>query len=233
MIKIKRILSISTLAATALLLGAAVVAVITYKGGFSPLNGFFNELGLFSGGYFAASFSLLFNLSLILFGLVFGALMVLDGFEKASIQSTAIGFFGALTGVLVMAQGIFTLNISQYHYIVSAAFCICVFVLCALYVIFSLLERARKRFASIIVAGCAGAASAVYAWYILSGNMSRFLVEDASLTSRTGVLPFALVGWSAMALFMAFIVLYAVQTLGSTSSAMKEDVRQNANSYDF
>jgi hypothetical protein len=230
--KIKHIFSILAFAATAILLGAAAVAIITYKGGFSPLNGFFNELGLFSSGYFAASFSLLFNLSLILFGVVFGILMVLDGLEKATIQSTALGFFGALTGVLAMAQGIFTLNISQYHYIASAAFCISVFVLCALYVIFSLLERGRKHIASLIVAGFAGIAGAVYAWYILSGSMSRYLVEDASLTSRTGIVPFALVGWAAMALVMAFIVLYAAQILGGTRT-MKDNISKSTNNYGF
>lgn len=229
---IKRIFCILAFTAVVVLLGATVVAVITYEGGFSPLNSFFNELGLFSGGYFAASFSLLFNLSLILFGLVFGALMVIDGLEKATIQSTVLGFFGALTGVLAMAQGIFTLNISQYHYIASAAFCISVFVLCALYVIFSLLERGRKRIVELVVAGCAGAASAVYAWYILSGSMSRFFVEDASLTSRPGIMPFALIGWAAMALFMAFVVLHAAALLGGTSRVIN-GVSEDANDYGF
>lgn len=232
MYNIKRIFSILVFAAAAILLGAAVVAVMTYKGGFSPLNSFFNELGIFSGGYFAASFSLLFNLSLILFGLVFGALMVIDGLEKATIPSTALGFFGALTGVLTVAQGIFTLNISQYHYIVSAAFCISAFVLCALYVIFSLLERGRKHIAELIVAGCAGAASAVYAWFILSGSMSRFFVEDASLTSRTGIMPFALVGWAAMALFIAFVVCRTAALLGGTSRVMN-DVSEDTDDYGF
>lgn len=230
--KIKRITGIAAFAATALLLCAAVVAAIFYKGGFSPLNGFFNELGLFSGGYFAAPFALFFNLSLILFGLVFGALMVLDGLEKATIQSTSLGFFGALTGVFAMAQGIFTLNISPYHYIVSAAFYISAFVLCALYAIFGWLERGRKHIASLIAALCAGATCAAYAWYILSGSMSHFFVEDASLTSRAGILPFALVGWAAMALFMAFIVLYAAESLGGSSKTMKEDVT-SAKGYDF
>ena len=232
MYHIKRITCILAFAAAAVLLGAIIISVITYEGGFSPLNSFFNELGLFSGGYFAAAFPLLFNLSLILFGLVFGALMVIDGLEKATIQSTALGFFGALTGVLAMAQGIFTLNISQYHYIASAAFCISVFVLCALYVIFSLLERGRKRIAELIVAGCAGIACAVYAWYILSGGMSRFFVEDASLTSRTGISPFALVGWAAMALFMAFVVLHAAALLGNRNRAIK-DVSESADDYGF
>lgn len=232
MYNLKRIFSILVFAAAAILLGAAIVAIVTYKGGFSPLNSFFNELGIFSGGYFAASFSLLFNLSLILFGLVFGVLMVLDGIEKATIQSTALGFFGALTGVLTMAQGIFTLNISQYHYIASAAFCISAFVLCALYVIFAFLKRGRKRIAELIVAGCAGAASAVYAWFILSGSMSRFFVEDASLASRTGIMPFALVGWAAMALFMAFVVLRAAALLGGASRVIN-DVSEDANDYGF
>jgi hypothetical protein len=229
--RIKRITGIAVLAAAALLLCAAIAAAVFYKGGFSPLNGFINELGLFSGGYFAASFALLFNLSLILFGLAFGALMVLDGLEKATIQSTALGFFGALTGVLTMAQGIFTLNISQFHYIVSAAFYISAFVLCALYVVFTLMGRGHKRIAPLAMAGCAGAVSAVYAWYILSGSMSQFLVEDASLTSRTGILPFALIGWASMALFMAFIVLYAVASLGGSKRIMKEDLFESTNDF--
>ncbi len=230
--KLKKPFCILSFAATALLLGAIVAAIITYKGGFSPLNGFFNELGLFAGSYFTPSFTLLYNVSLVLFGLVFGALMVLCGLEKATIHSTVFGFFGALTGVLAMAQGIFTLNISQYHYIVSTAFCISVFLLCALYVIFALLAPGRKRFAHLITAGGAGAASVVYAWYILSGSMSRFFVEDASLTSRTQILPFALVGWAVMALLMAFAALYTADLLGS-SKALKHDINDSTKDYGF
>ncbi len=228
---IKRICGFLAFGATAVLLIAIIVAILTDKNNFSPLNSFFNELGLFSGGYFAASSPLLFNLSLVFFGLVFGALLVLDGLEKATIQSTVLGFLGALTGVLTMAQGIFTLNISQYHYIATAAFCISVFVLCALYVIFSLLKQERKRIAPIIVAGCAGGAGGVYAWYILSGSLSQFLVEDASLTSRAGILPFALFGWAAIALLMVFIVLYAAQILSGTSKMIKKESAQDYNLY--
>lgn len=214
MIRIKRFFGMLGIAAAVVLMGAAITAIVCGNDGFTPLNAFYNELGLFSGGYFVPSFALLFNLSFVLFGLVFGALMVIDALAKNTASSTALGFFGALTGVLAMAQGLFTLNFSQYHYMASIAFFISVFVLCALYVVVKLTERGKKPVLSIVAAVCTCAAGAAYAWYMLSGGMSAFFVEDASLTSRAELVPFAPVGWVALALFLAFAVLYSIAMIG-------------------
>lgn len=208
---IKHIFGILGIAASVILLGAAVAAVI--MNGASPLNTFYNEFGLFSGGYFVLATPLLFNLALVLFGLIFAACMVIDALAINTTRSTILGFFGALTGVLMAAQGIFTLNISQYHYIVSSAFYASAFVLCVLYIVFKFLDGGFKPSASVIVAACAGIAGAVYVWYMLSGSMSSFFVDDASLASRASLVPFALVGWGAMALFIAFTVLYSIGLL--------------------
>ncbi len=213
--RINRLFGILGIFAAVVLAGALTAAVVCNTGGFSPLNAFYNELGLFSGGYFVPSFALLLNLSFVLLGLVFGALMVADALSKDTGAATAFGFFGALTGVLAMAHGIFTLNVTQYHYIASAAFYISAAVLCVLYVVFKLLGHDKKPMATIIAAVLTCAASGIYAGYILSGGMSAYLVASASLTGRSGAQPFALVGWGAIALFLVFTVLYSIGLLGA------------------
>ncbi len=209
-----RLFGILGILAAAVMAGALTAAVVCDTGGFSPLNAFYNELGLFSGGYFVPSFAMLINLCFVLLGLVFGALMVADAFYKDTVLSTVLGFFGALTGVLAMAHGIFTLNVAPYHYIASAAFYISAAVLCALYAVFKLRERSKKPIATIAAAVLTCAAGGVYAWYMLSGGMSAYLVESASLANRAGFELFALVGWAALALFLVFTVMYAIGLLG-------------------
>lgn len=198
----------------AVVMAGALTAAIVCNTGFSPINAFYNELGLFSGGYFVPSFAMLINLSFVLLGLVFGMLMVADAFRKDTVPATVLGFFGALTGVLAMAHGIFTLNVAPYHYIASAAFYIAAALLCVLYIVFKLKEHDKKPVATISAAALTCAVGGVYAWYILSGGMSTYLVESASLTGRSGFVPFALVGWAALALFLVFTVLYAIGLLG-------------------
>ena len=212
--RINRLFGILGIFAAIVLAGALAAAVISSSGGFSPLNALYNELGLFSGGYFVPSFALLVNLAFVLLGLVFGALMIADALLKDTAASTVLGFFGALTGVLAMAHGIFTLNVTQYHYIASSAFYISAAVLCVLYVVIKLVGRGKKPIASVIAAVLTCAAGGAYAWYMLSGNMSAYLVASASLTGRSGAEPFALIGWAALTLFLIFTVLYSIGLLG-------------------
>jgi hypothetical protein len=212
--RINRLFGILGILAAALLIGALTAAVVCDSSGLLPTNAFYNELGLFSGGYFIPSFAMLINLSFVLLGFVFGALMLISAITKDTIPSTVLGFFGALTGVLGMAHGIFTLNVSPYHYIASSAFYISAAVLCALYVIFKLRERGKKPAVSMVVAVLTCAAGGAYAWYMLSGGMSAYLVSSITLESRTGIEPFALVGWAAIALFLIFTVLYSIGLLG-------------------
>ena len=213
--RINRCFGVLGILAAAVMAGALIASVICDTGGFYPLNAFYNELGLFSGGYFVPSFAMLINLCFVLLGLVFGALMMFDAFRKDTLWSTVLGFFGALTGVLAMAHGIFTLNVAPYHYIAASAFYISAAVLCALYVAGQLREHSRKPVATVIAAVLTCVTGGVNAWYILSGGMSAYLVNSASLTGRSGIEPFALVGWVALALFLVFTVLYSVGLLGT------------------
>ncbi len=199
----------------AILPAGALAACVAFISGFSPVNAFYNELGLFSGGYFTLSLALLVNLSFVIFGLLFGALMLADAFAKDTLSSTVLGFFGALTGVFAMAVGIFTINFTQYHYIVAAAFHISAFVLCALYAVLKLTARGKKPVATIISAVLTCAASGAYAWYIISGGMTTYLVASASAASRAGIEPLALVGWAAIALLMVFTVLFSIGLLAT------------------
>lgn len=223
----KRLFGILGIAGAFLLCVSAVATMVFYKAGFSPLSGFFNELGHFVNHYFAAALPLIFNLSLVLFGLLFSLMMVYHGLCEATVKATALGFFGALTGILAAAQGIVTINYAEYHYIVSAAFYCSLFVQSALYVIFSLMERGKKPLASVIVAALAGICGAVFAAFILSGSMSRYLIDAASLSGR-GFMPFALVGWAAAALVVAFTVLFGVQMIAGGKSAAFEESKPAA-----
>lgn len=221
--RINRLFGVIGIFAAIVSAGALAVCVVC-KSGFSPLHAFYNELGLFSGGFFVPSTALLFNLSFLLFGILFGALMLADAFMKDTITSTVLGFFGALTGVLAMALGIFTINFVQYHYIVSAVFHISAAVLCALYVLFNLTKRGKKPVATISAAVLTFAASGTYAYYILSGGMSAYLVAKASLPSRAGFEPLALVGWAAIALLMVFTVLFSIGLLAAKRK--KDDAQE-------
>ncbi|MEL7604070.1 MAG: hypothetical protein AAGU77_13020, partial [Bacillota bacterium] len=147
MAKTSKIFGFVGLGGAALFLFGAIAAMASFESGvYSPLSCFVTELGMYVGGYLSASSALFFNIGLLLFGLAFGLLMIWRANREESAIHAAVGFFGALTGVLAAAQGIFTLNYAQYHYIVVAAFYFAAFVFCALQIAAWMVGGRPRRF---------------------------------------------------------------------------------------
>src|SRR5690554_1709493 len=89
------------IAGAALLLVGIVIAVVTFENGvFSPLNGFYSELGQYPGAYMGGSSALIFNILMALFGLMLCAFMVYWGIRQDSWPFGTVAFLGILTGVL-------------------------------------------------------------------------------------------------------------------------------------
>jgi MFS family permease len=202
------------IAGAAFLLVGIVIAVITFENGaFSLLNGFYSELGHYSGAYMGGSSALIFNVLMALFGLIMCVFMVFWGIRQASWPFGAAAFFGILTGVLAAAQAIFTLDYARYHYIVVSAFAVSAFLFGAAYIIAALATGRNNSLASVLVAFFAAICSAVYAGFVISGGMTQVFVEDASQMGRLTFIPFAMVGWLMLLLIMALLVLLSVELM--------------------
>ncbi len=209
----KRIFGTLGIAGAALLLVAIVISIIAFEdGAFSPLNGFFSELGLYTGGYFSASTALIFNIGMILFGLALCASMVFWGIRQNSWGFGAVSFFGILTGILSAALAIFSLNFSKYHYAVAAAFSIALFLFGTSYIIASMITG-RRSIAPLLVAFFTAVCSALFAGYVITGGMTQVFVEDASMVGRLAFMPFAFLGWAALLLMIALQVLLSAELL--------------------
>ena len=201
------------IAGAALLLVAIVISIIVFEdGAFSPLNGFFSELGLYTGGYFSASAALFFNIGMILFGLALCASMVFWGIRQNSWSFGAVSFFGILTGVLSVALAIFSLNFSKYHYTVVAAFSVALFLFGVSYIIASIVTG-RRSIAPLLVAFFTAVCSALFAGYVITGGMTQVFIEDASQVGRLAFMPFAFLGWAALLLMITLQVLLSVELL--------------------
>ena len=211
----KKIAGILGLAGTFILIVAIIISITSFEDGvYSLTNCFVAELGLYGSGYFTISSALIFNLGLIISGLLFAVFFVMHVLKDETLIHTAFGFFGALTGVLMAAQGVFSLNYPQYHYIVTAAFFITGFITCALYIFMQMRSRDRSSlgFANAIVAFFAGAASVVFAGYTLAGGMMQ-VFEENMVAARPSVLPFAIVEWAAYLFIVVFLTILAVDLL--------------------
>lgn len=215
--KHKRLFGICGIAGAALC--AVAVATSAALQGISPFGGFAAELGIYPGRALTASPALIFNAGFMLFGLAFGAHMVFRGLEEATPARVALGFFGALTGLLAVIQAVLTLNNAFFHYIAAGAFYASVFVLCALHLVFALLGRVRKSVATLIAAGLAGLGCAVVAGFTLTGGMSRALTLAVSVARRGSFEPFALIGWAALALTLVFAILVSADALAGGEEA--------------
>lgn len=234
MAKTARIFGYVGLGGAALLLAGVIAAVVTFESGvYSPASCFATELGRYTGGYMSATSALYFNISMVVFGLSFGLLMIWYGYREETALHAAIGFTGALTGVLAAAQGIFTLNYSQYHYIVVTAFYIAAAGYCALQIAYWLRGGQAQRFglALLILAFAAGALCLASAVFIATGGMARVFVEDISGAGRLLVVPFAVIGWLAVAAVWALGILLALGEALSpvihTNEKKKPAKRQN------
>lgn len=190
----------------------AVVSVLG-KEDFNVLNSFAGELGKYPSGYLASSPALLFNIALVASGLLICFFFVGYGFENGSVLFTATSFFGILTGVLVMAQGIFTLNFAATHYIFTVVLFASAFLTAALYITASVITR-EISFAGIIVAFICGAASAVFALFVQLGDLPTVL--SVPFETRAQLIPFAVVEWAAILLIFAFVALLSVKMILSS-----------------
>lgn len=212
----QRIFGIVGIAGIGLCLILLIIAIITFEDGvYSPLHCFVTELGLYTGGYFTISSALLYNIGTIIAGITIALFMLLTGLNKSAWLDASVSFFGILSGILLAAQGIYTLNYAQYHSFVLIAFFLSVFVMCGLYIVSQLISSGIKNasLATVLVAFVAGCTSAAFAVFTLLGGMGRVFAEDASEVGRLIVMPFAIVEWAALLLTMAFIVLLAVRRL--------------------
>jgi hypothetical membrane protein len=212
----QRLLGIIGIAGVGLCLVLLIIAIITFEDGvYSPLHCFVSELGLYTRGYFTISSALLYNIGTIIAGLVVAFFMLMTGIRKSTWMDASVSFFGILSGILLTAQGIYTLNYAPYHSIVLIAFFISVFVMCALYIISQLAGAGIKNasLATVLVAFVAGCTSAAFAVFEVLGGMGRVFAADASGVGRLSVMPFAIIEWAALILLLAFIVLLAVRAL--------------------
>jgi hypothetical protein len=219
------------IAGAALLLLGVVIAIVAFENGaFSPLNGFYSELGQYPGAYMTGSSVLIFNVCMALFGLTLVVFMVFWGVKQGSGAFGAVAFFGILTGALAVAQAIFSLDYPKYHYIVAAAFCAAAFLFSGLYIAASLITGRHRSIAAVLVAFFAGVCSAIFAGYVISGGMTRVFVEDASQVGRLAFMPFAAVGWLALLLVMVLVALLGVGLIAdrqmSRMSSLADQIRR-------
>jgi hypothetical protein len=227
------------IAGAALLLLGIVIAIITFENGaFSPLNGFYSELGQYPGGYMSGSAALIFNILTVLFGLLLCVFMVFWGIRQGSALFGAVSFLGILTGVLAAAQAIFSLDFAKYHYITVAAFSAAAFLFSAVYIIASLVSGRHSSIAPILVAFFSAICSAVYAGFVISGGMTQVFVEDASQVGRLSFMPFAVLGWLALLLLVALLVLLSIELIQDRQSSRMANLadkirRSNAREIEF
>ena len=208
-----KVFSIFGICSVGIFLIAAIISMISYES-FSPLNTYVSALGYYTGGYLSVSAALIFNIGLVVAGLLACIFMLGYGIQKGTGQYAAVSFFGILSGVLIAAQGIYSLNFELYHYIATIAFFASIFIMCALYVIFEMLGASRQEasLASVIVAFFAGIANAVFAGFILSGGMP-------DIDNSTGIMPFAMIEWVSWLLILAFILILSIKMLRANISA--------------
>jgi hypothetical membrane protein len=218
----RRTAGITGIAGVLVLLICAAVSAVTFEdGAFSPANRFISELGLYYHGYFTVSPALLFNTGMVASGLLLCVFAVSRGIYRDMPLDTAAGFFGILTGVSLIAQGLVTLNYMEYHLIISAIFFASVFLMC----VFTVISQIRLRGSSLavlIIAFLAGAAGALCSVYILSGGLEGRLGAGASYAQRADVMPCAILQWAVYALLVLLFLVEAVILLASRREA--EDV---------
>ena len=196
-----------------------IISVVMHES-FSVLNSFAGELSRYPADYLGSSPALLFNIGLAAGGLLTAAFFVGYGLEKQSMLDTALCFFGILTGALIAAFGVFTLNNVSAHYIFTTLLFASAFVTGTLYIISSLLPRTDEpaSLAGMLVTFAAAASGAVFAVFVQAGNMPYILGVPFAI--RIKVIPFAIVEWAALILLFAFIGFLAVRML---LSALKEE----------
>lgn len=217
----KKIAGALGLACAAVFTAAAVVSALMFENGaYSPKNCFVTELGRYAGAFLAASPALVFNAGLMLSGILFGVFMVMNGLRREALLNTAASFFGVLSGILMAAGGLFSLNFYTYHYILASAFFVSLFIMCALHLVSRMLAKDRwSAPAQTIAAFLTGAAAALSAVYMITGGMAQVFAEDALGIGRANVIPFAIIGWAAYTLLLVFTAILSVRMLAEKEEA--------------
>lgn len=215
-------------------IAAAIFAITAFEhGDYSPLNGFVGELGVYTDGYLSSSTALVFNIGLAISGLLVCSFMVGFGIQKSHPLYTAASFFGILTGILIVALSIYSLNFTKFHYIANIALFASVFVTGVLYVIATIItDRARPAsIVSVAVAFIAAGLSAAFVYFMATGGMAQVFKNDAGQIPRASVMPFALIEWLAVALLFVLVGILAVRMINeaahtrSVSSSVKTGMR--------
>lgn len=209
----KKFFGIAGISSVVIFLAATIISIVGFENGaYSPASCFVGELGLFSGVFFSGSVAMFFNIGLIAAGLLFCVFMVHFGISKNSGIWAATSFFGVIVGVLIAAQGFFSLNYTQYHLIISTAFFAAMFVLCALFVIAAMRDNSTGLI-KIILAFVAGILSAIFAGFMITGGMARVFAQDAAGVGRLNLNPFTLIEWAVFLALFALIAMLAIHTL--------------------
>ncbi len=200
------------IAGTAVLLVLTLISIIGHES-YSLLNGFITELGKYPASYMGSSQQLTFNIGLVVSGLLVCVFMIGYGILKRSTWFVATSFFGVLTGVLIAAQGVITLNVASFHYVFTFLLFISAALTSVLFIISTLVEDEFKlsSLAELLVAFAAGIVSILFAVFVQIGNMPQIL--SVPLRGRIAVIPFTIVGWVALLLIFAFVTLLAIRMI--------------------
>lgn len=190
----------------------SLIAILSTES-FSFLNGFMSELGKYSGGYLSSSPALTFNIGLALSGLLLSVFMIGFGIQKGTLPYIITAFFGILTGVLIFALSIFTLNYASLHYTINVVTFISAFVTCTMYIISSFIGGSMKNVSLVktILAFLGGAASIAFAIYVQIGNMPSLLGLNTAM--RPVAVPFALIEWAALIIILALVCLVSIDMI--------------------
>ncbi|MBT3318477.1 MAG: hypothetical protein HN948_08720 [Clostridia bacterium] len=212
MSKSKLSFGIIGIAGTVVLLVISLISIIGHES-YSLLNGFITELGKYPAVYLGSSAQLTFNIGLVVSGLLLSIFMIGYGIKKDTPLFVATSFFGVLTGVLIAAQGVITLNVASTHYVFTFLLFLSAALTCALFIVSTLLSDGptRSGLADILVAFAAGVVSIIFAVFVQIGNMPRILSVPIPL--RIAVIPFAIVQWAGLLLIFAFVTLLAVRMI--------------------
>lgn len=194
-------------------LAIVVLTVISLvmQDSYSILNSFISELGKYSSGYLSSSVALLFNIALVVSGILMCAFFVGFGIEKSETLYTVSSFFGILTGVLIAAQGVFTLNVASIHYMFTTILFASVFFMCGFYIAASFVNSKGASLPGLILSLAAGALGAVFAFFVQLGNLPDLL--SVSFADRATFIPFAVVEWAALLLVFAFSGLLSTKMI--------------------
>lgn len=204
-----------------LLICAVISAAMYENGAFTPENRFITELGYYVRGYFAASPALIFNAGMIVSGLLLCIFAVMYGIRKNTPLDTAASFFCIVTGILLAAQGLVTLNYAKYHLFIEGAFFAAVFLMC-LFTVISQVRSANSSIAALIFAFLAGAASALSSIYIFIGGLNKTFITGASYADRAAVMPCAIVQWGVYVMFLLLLLVQSSSMLADAGEPEDE-----------